>query len=68
MTQIKITTFAQLVTYFEQPQVTVTAINQILSEAKIVWIDCNESKDEILRKLKAFWATYSHTKGRPLFL
>ncbi len=66
--QTHIKTFAQLITYFEKPQVTVTEIQQILSEAKIVWIIGSESKDEILRRLKEFWANYPETKERPLFL
>jgi hypothetical protein len=66
--QTHIKTFAQLITYFEKPKVTVSEIQQILSEAKIVWIDTDESKDEILRRLKEFWANYPEPKERPLFL
>jgi hypothetical protein len=68
MQQTHIKTFEQLITYFENPKVTVTEIKQILSEAKIVWIDTSENNEVILNKLKEFWATYSQSKERPLFL
>lgn len=68
MQQTHIKTFAQLITYFEKPEVTVKVIKQVLSEPKIVWISGNESKDEILRQLKEFWANYSQSTERPLFL
>lgn len=68
MTRIKITTFAQLVTFFEQPHITVAEISKILSEAKIVWLINDDPKEIVIEKLKVFWDKWGTAIEKPIFI
>ena len=70
MIKTHIKTFEQLITYFEQPQVTVAEMGKILSEAKIAWLIDDEPKEVVLGKLKIYWKKWGNVKKveRPIFL
>ncbi len=66
--QTRITSFQELITYFERPEVTVKEIDQICREAKIVWFVGTYSKPKTLQLLREFWAKYSSAECRPILL
>jgi hypothetical protein len=63
-----IETFEQLMEFIENNDLSIDQISKLTKETIDLHILFYNDKDEVIRDLKEYWASWNHTTERPLFL